>query len=162
MSHRIGWWILAHNPGKKFDLITIILIAIKLEELLIDIIWQGDLVTYNLYDRVWKIELDNAKITMDDKYKNIRGPLRFMATPLTNKATQASDASVALHDDIAVMTSVPVPKYDQLVPDAPKNKRYQKTYERNWKNNDNSKPKKRIRKTNNNKWLKYSWNQSKH
>ena len=25
---------------------------------------KGDLITYNLYDHVWKIELDNAKIKM--------------------------------------------------------------------------------------------------
>lgn len=112
---------------------------------------------YNLYDRVWKIELDNVTVTMDDKFKTIRGPLRFMATPFTNEATTASDASLASHhdiavmtgDNIAVMTGVHIHKYDPLLPDAPKNKRYRKTHERHWKDNDNSKPKKRTRKNNN-------------
>jgi hypothetical protein len=107
------------------------------------------LITYNLYDRVWKIELDNAKVTMDDKSKNITGPLRFMAMPFTDKAAKCYDDSLVLHDDIAAITGINYHKYGQLLPDLPKDKRYMKMSERYLDNNEYSRPMKRSRKKNN-------------
>ena len=49
---------------------------------------------YNLYDRVWEIELENAKIMNGYRSKTVNGLLRFMKTPFTDKVVKASDASL--------------------------------------------------------------------
>jgi hypothetical protein len=51
---------------------------------------------YNLYrhDCEWRIALDNTKVTMDYKSKNIIGPLRFLAIPITDKASKPIKKSV--------------------------------------------------------------------
>ena len=49
---------------------------------------------YNLYDLVWKIELENAKIMNGDHSKTVNGLLRFMKMPFTDKVVKASDTSL--------------------------------------------------------------------
>ena len=49
---------------------------------------------YNLYDRVWEIELENAKIMNGDHSKTVTGLLRFMEIPFTDKVVKEFDASL--------------------------------------------------------------------
>ena len=49
---------------------------------------------YNLYDRVWEFELENAKIMNEYHSKIVNGLLRFMKTPFTDKVVKASNTSL--------------------------------------------------------------------
>ena len=77
---------------------------------------------YNLYDRVWEIELENAKIMNGYRSKTVNGLLRFIAMPFTDKAVKASDASLVQHDDNRHVAAASIDKCAQLIPDVPKDK----------------------------------------